>query len=295
MAVGENDYHSMINTATEDELTRLLGLFPVEALREAWPKTEGDKDNICRSIAMGRDLPSILEFISQEFLRCRQHVYVYEAPNLGQLPDNILEGEREHIKKGVEALYLARLTHTVFIENPVRKEAVTFLWPIQIRFENGHMVVRFVTLEKNLRVYLGQPYSQGQRSITETAILEELIASNDLGTTNLHAGVKTLWERNFFDAYRVQFKKPNSTTTEVMDEELGIKQHHPKLYEIVKDLELFKTVFKVRSRDGVQQGVSVMHIEPSKGKITFPRYSEKGDGYNGDSGFVVNEIIRLNE
>ena len=285
----------MIDTATKEELIRLLGLFPVEALHEAWPDIKGNKDAICSSVAEDRDLQSILRFVHEEFLRCRQHVYVYENPNSCQLPTGILEGDREALGSGGEALYLARLTHHVFLENPLREEDLTFIWPIQIRLEKGYVIVRFVTLEKNLQVYLREPYSKGTRSITETKILEDLMMSNGLVATNLHAGIKNLWDADFLDAYRVEFKGPNSTTTEKMDREVGIKQYHPELYEIVKDAELLSAVFKVLPEDEGQQRSLRIHIEPAKGKIVFSRYSQKGDGHNGDSAFVVDEIIRLNQ
>ena len=284
----------MIETATKEELIRLLGLFPVEALHEAWPDIKGNKDTICSSVAEDRDFQSILRFVGEEFLRCRQHVYVYENLHRCQLPDDILEVERQVLGSEVEALYLVRLTHHVFLQNPLREEKVTFIWPIQISLENGYMIVRFVTLEKNLQAYLREAYSQGKRSITETEILEQLMTSNGLVAANLHAGIKNLWEANFFDAYRVEFKGPNSTTTEKMDKEVGIKQHHPELYEIVKDAELLSAVFKFPVEDGGHQHSSRIHVEPSKGKITFSRYSKKGDERNGDSAFVVNEILRLN-
>ena len=36
----------MIDTATEEELHRLLGLFPLDELKLEWPDIYGDKDEV---------------------------------------------------------------------------------------------------------------------------------------------------------------------------------------------------------------------------------------------------------
>ena len=280
----------MIETATIEELERLLVLFPVRVLRDEWAHIEGTKDDLCREVTQSFDKGEIIEFVDKNFLRCKQHVYIYEAPELESLPETIAGGGIQELCDGVEALYLSRLTHRVLLWDDVIEKEISFLWPVHIRLANEHLVVRFITLEKNLQTYLGQRYSPRSRSVKEEDILDGLASTLGLAISDLHAGVKALWASDFFDAFRVRFKSPHSTTTEEMDEEMGIKQHNPQLYALIRDAELFRTHFKVMPRDGVAQCVGTVITEPSKGHLSFTSYSEAGDE---DTGFVVDEIIRL--
>ena len=279
----------MIETATTEELERLLALFPVKALRREWRHIEGAKTDLCREVAQSSGMHAILEFVDRNFLFCKQHVYVYEAPELDSLPKTIAGGGIKELYDDAEALYLTRLRHQVILLDPVEETEISFLWPVNIRLASEHLVVRFVTLEKNLQTYLQRQYSLRSRSVKEEDILDGLASNHGLEISDLHAGVKALWESNFFDAFRVRFKKPHSTTTEEMDEEMGIKQHNPQLYRMISDAELFRTHFKVLPRDGVEPCVATIIAEPSKGHLRFTSYSEAGDE---NTGFVVDEIIR---
>ena len=280
----------MIETATREELERLLALFPARVLRDEWSNIEGTKDDICREVSQSLDKDAILEFVDRNFLCCKQHVYVFDAPELESRPEAIAGGGIRELYDDTEALYLSRLTHKVVLWDPVEEGKISFLWPVYIRLANEHLVVRFVTLEKNLQTHLRRQYSPRSRSVKEEDILADLASTHGLGISDLHKGVKALWESDFFDAFRVRFKKPHSTTTENMDEEMGIKQHSPQLYQLISDAELFRTHFKVIPRDGVKQCVATVITESSKGHLCFTSYSEAGDE---DTGFVVDEIIRL--
>lgn len=66
----------------------------------------------------------------------------------------------------------------------------------------------------------------------------------------------------------------------------------PQLYAIVRDAELFETVFEVNTEGDIERCVSIVRVEPPKGRIAFDRYSKAGEE---DTHFVVNEIIRFNE
>lgn len=281
----------MIDTATTEEIERLLALFPVKVLRDEWEHIRGTKDEFCREIARSYGTDVILQFVFRNFLRCKQHVYVFEAPGMNSLPETIPGGGIREYYDESQAIYLSRLTHHVFLWDPVEEAEISFLWPVHIRLKNGYLVVRFVTLEKNLRAYLGRQYSSRSRSVKEEDILANLSSTYGLEISDLHAGVKALWESEFFDAFRAQFKKPHSTTTENMDEEMGIRAHNPQLYQLIHDAELFRVYFRIAGRDGVDPCVASVLVEPSKGHLCFTSYSEIGDE---DTGFVVDEIIRLN-
>ena len=283
----------MLDKSSKEELQRLLGLFPHDVLKLEWASTEGTKDGLCDEVAETATTKQILRFVDRNFLRCRQHVYVFSAPHLNSLP-SIHEGDQELTERGIRALYLVRLTHRVVLGDPLEEVDVSFLWPIQVELHEAHLIVRFIKLQKDVGSYLDRDriISRGRKNVDEQKILDVLASEHDLQPTDIHKGVKTLWDTDFFDAYRVKFKKPFSTTTEIMDEECGVKHYNPELYEIVRGAELFETVFEMLPRDDMGRCVSIVRIEPPKGRIAFDRHSKAG---GKDTHFVVNEIIRLNE
>jgi hypothetical protein len=108
-------------------------------------------------------------------------------------------------------------------------------------------------------------------------------------STQRSVSVKKLWGDGFMDSPKTHYKKSISTASEAMDEERGIKEFYPDLYELVKDSLLLNALFIVTPRtDGFS--VTAFSMEPSKGCINFPRYSER----RGDTDYVVNEILRHN-
>ncbi len=247
----------MIETATTEELERLLALFPAKALRGEWIHIESAKKDLCREVAQSVDMDAILDFVDRNFFLCKQHVYVYDAPELDSLPETIAGGGSKELYDQAEALYLTRLTYHVILLDPVQEAEISFLWPVYLQLAaSGHLVVRFITLEKNLQMYLRRQYSLRSRSIKEEDILAGLASNHGLEISDLQAGVKALWDANFFDAFRVRFKKPHSTTTEEMDEEMGIREFNQSLYRMTRNAELFRTHFKVLPRDGVEPCVA---------------------------------------
>ena len=283
----------MLDQSSKRERQLLLDLFPHTALKLEWPGTKGKKDDMCAEIAETATSKEILKFIDQNLLRCKQNVYVLSAPNLNSLP-RIYEGDQELTAGEIRALYLVRLTHSVVLNDPLEEVDVSFLWPIQVELQNSHLTVRFIKLQKDVGAYLDRDriVGPGRKSVDEQKILERLVSVHDLKPTDIHKGVKTLWENDFFDAYRVKFKKQFSTTTETMDDERGVKHHNPELYKIARDAELFNTIFEVLPRGDIERCVTIVRIEPPIGRIAFDRYSKAGEQ---DTHFVVNEIIRFNE
>jgi hypothetical protein len=73
-----------------------------------------------------------------------------------------------------------------------------------------------------------------------------------------------------------------------MDEELGIKENDPDLYEVLVESPVFNAMFQLSPDRG--HHVSVVSVDRSRGYIAFPRYSDTP----GDTDFVVREILRRN-
>ena len=204
-------------------------------------------------------------------------------------PDNILSGEKVVELEGVQAHFLIRLVHSVILHEPLEETTESFLWPMWVDVTPRYVVVRFVVVEKNLKTYLDRAYSLGRKNVNEKAILDQLVSHFDMNAADLHERVKELWAEDFMDAYEIKFKRPRSTATETMDEQLGIKQHHRDLYDYVQTATLFRTTFK--TFPGVVGRSMPFHVDPARGTIDFPCYSDHERG----SDFVVNEVLRQDE
>ena len=126
--------------------------------------------------------------------------------------------------EGQRALYVVRSTYSVVLRDPLEEATLDFLWPVRIEVIAGHLLVRFIVLEKNLGSYFERPYYVGDRSAEEKSVLQDVFSQiGELPAADLHAGVKALWAEGFMDSIRTQYKKPISTASETMDEERGIK------------------------------------------------------------------------
>lgn len=79
-----------------------------------------------------------------------------------------------------------------------------------------------------------------------------------------------------------------SLASEAMDEERGIREYNPELYEILLDSVLLNTVFVIQEENC---GVSAFSADCANGFLGFPRYSEA----EGNTDFVIDEILRHNQ
>jgi hypothetical protein len=285
----------ILNTASVEDLKLLLDLYPLTSLKEQWPTIKGLKDEICLTIAGKRNIKEITEFLDEYISCCKQHIYVFSyKAKLSSLPTISIPDAEKVLeiagKEQVRMLYVIRLKIMVVLREPLEEVPIEFLWPVRLDFTGEHLIVRFVVLEKNVGSYVGgrQFYTTG-RSLDEKAVLQELQRSfrGGLIATDLHKGVKKLWDTDFMDATRTQYKKSLSTASEIMDEERGIKKFNPDLYAVLKKSLLFKTLFQVSSRE---LSVTAFSVDPSNGDIGFPRYSDN----KGDTDYVVDEILRHN-
>jgi hypothetical protein len=179
------------------------------------------------------------------------------------------------------------------LKEPLEEAKLTFLWPVRLDFTPQHLIVRFVILEKDIGSYVqGRRYYVDRRSTEEKAVLkaiEEALADDlELRPLDLHTGIKALWDKGLIDSSQARFKKAFSTAFEAMDEQLRIKEHAPDLYALIMESLLFNTIFEIVGKADLS--VSTFTVDPSKGYIAFPRYSEQ----KGDTDYVVEEILRNN-
>jgi hypothetical protein len=277
-------------TASVQDLKRLLELFPIANLRQAWPDTKGTKEEICFAAAESKDYSKIAGFIDEHFSCCKQHVYVFMKPaGEEQLPPMLLDEPPVVEITGVRSVYVLRARYSVVLRSPLEETFIDFLWPIRLEIteDRNHAVLRFVVLEKAVTQYFDRPCYVPDRSIDEKAIIKdvELWAPERV---DIHKGIKDLWENGFMDSSSATLKKALSMASEKMDEELGIREHNPELYEQIQDNTLLNALFAITDEE--KCGVSVFSVQPSNGYLAFLRYSEKGG-----PDFVISEILRKNQ
>lgn len=283
----------MLAEADRLSLSRLLSLYPVNVLRAAW-SFKGKKDEIVDQIVRKTEAKDLKTFLDAYLTCCKQHVYLFshrnDAANLPRfrMPD----AEKEHdVTEGVtrRLLYLAKLDYRVIFTDELREETLTFLWPIRLDFTEKNLVVRFVTMEKDLRAYFDEPSKTVSRSITELQILGHLQAAlTDLTPLNINRGLKYLWDRDRIDGLLARFQKAESTQTEAMNGAKGLKQTYPNLYRELKTAPLSNVIFKLITED--KKGLSTFSADASRGSLSFYTYSENP----GETVSLVGEIIKNN-
>lgn len=275
-----------LGQASIQDLKRLLELFPVASLRAVWPDLKGTKEEICFAISEAKDYAKILTFVSDYFGCCKQHVYVFDAPD-GSGPPDKLRGEEPVVADATSALFIVRSTYEVVLRDPLEEASLDFLWPIRLEIvEDGKFgLLRFVVLEKSVSQYFDRQCYVPSRSVEEKDLLGELTAW--VGpAVDLHKGIKQLWADGFMDSSHAKLKKAMSMASETMDEELGIREHNPELYDQIVENTLLSAHFAIGDE---QQGVSVFSVQPSNGYLAFPRYSDKGS-----TDHVISDILRNN-
>lgn len=281
---------TILQQASIEDRKRLLELFPVKSLRKTF-QSKGAKDEICSAAAADPHPPQIkkiAEFVDNQFTCCKQHVYVFLAEENTTLPAAVMEGEK--ILEGPvhdgcsHALYTSRVTYDIVLRDPLGETTLDFLWPIKIELRPLYLIVRFVVLQKNASSYFDCPIYVAGKNLDEKSILGDIIGG--LKPADINKGIKKLWSDGVIDSTRGLFKKPHSTTEEIMDEEMGIKANNPDLYAIMQESPLYTSLFEVAD---AQNSIREFSTDPSRGLIGFSSYSEQGDADG-----IVEQIISNN-
>ena len=274
--------------ASTQDLKRLLELFPVANLRQSWPDLKGTKEELCFAIAEQHDLARIATFVHENVGCCKQHVYIFSRPSdFDHLPGQLPSGSMVRDLNGIEALYIVRSQYTVVLRDPLDETSLDFLWPIRIDVTPDNIIVRIVVLEKSLAAYFDRSCYVADRNVEEKDILVSL-ASIVQQRADLHKGIKKLWEDGFMDSPRTKYKKAISSAWEATDEERGIREHNPELFDELQNAMLLNTLFVIPDEKG--SSVGAFSVDPSNGYVAFTSYSNKGD-----TDFVIHEILKQNQ
>jgi|HubBroStandDraft_6_1064221.scaffolds.fasta_scaffold12717_8 hypothetical protein len=286
---------SVLASASSSDWENLLDLFPAKALREHWTDVKGKKEHICAQLASREKPSALVEFVHKYFSRCKLHVHVYSHNGeVKKVPSAGIGGERVKEtgdKSSGSALYMYWAEFEGVLTEPYEKKKLKFLWPVRLDFDNASVRVTAVVMEKNLASYFEGRELIGPKKLTdEDAVLTALVGGLKipLPPTDLHKGVKKLWQDDLVDCVRVRYKNPYSTDTTTMDEAHGIREKNPALYEALLKTPLINAQFRVKSK--LFSDISIFSTDPTNGYIAFPRYTND----EGDTDNVVREILRLN-
>jgi hypothetical protein len=280
---------AILDDASVEDKTRLLELFPSAAVKDTWAHIKGNKDDVCEAVASQATQDELKRFVWSNLARCKQHVYVFDRDHHRfALPDHVTSGTKVFsANANNDVLYIIRMTYNVALQEPWENAEIDFLWPVKVQRTPHHVLVRFVSLEKNVASYFDRPCILLKRTIDEDKVLEDLAVAQ-AGRSDLHKGIKSLWEDKFMDSPRIKFKKPTSVASETMDEERGIRQNSPELYEILKESTLLNALFVIEEED--KCGVSAFSVNCTEGFLAFPRYSKA----ERNTDFVIEEILARN-
>jgi hypothetical protein len=281
---------AILDTASVQNVKRLLELFPLARLRQVWPAIKASKEELCHEVAETVERRKIIAFVNRHISCCKQHVYVFTIDIGGEFVFPSLIGETaQQVATADRSLYMTRSINRVVLGNPVEEITLEFLWPIRVELVQGYVLVRFVVVEKNIGSYVERPYYISDRGADENDIVKALAQSLNLIPADLHKGVKRLWADGVVDSHRTKYKKSKSLESEAMDEALGIREHNPDLCEVLSESPLYNTLFTIRNDPEVT--VEVFSVDPRRGTLAFPRYTETV----GDTDRVIRKILANNQ
>lgn len=279
-----------LESASVDQLRRLLELFPFSLLKEEWPGVKGEKkSDACEIIAGTRDFGRIKTFLMTNFAHCRQHVLLVKknddttADPLAAFPHSDPFGTMP----GGISYHLAAVPYTVYLLNPMEQTEVEVLWPIRIEDRDGVLLIRTVVLERDPANYSGRTAIKSIREFDEKK-LPNALAELGYIPVDLNKGVKALWSTKYMDAFRVTFKKAKSTSTEVMDEDVGLRENAPEIFDELTSKPLLNTNFK--PDPSVDNGIKLFQINATAGRLGFTSYTDDP----GDSDEIIKAVLENN-
>jgi hypothetical protein len=274
---------------------RLLDLFPAEAI-QAFPEVRDKmtKAEAAAAVAKGADADDVRNFVASNFGRLHQHVYFFEPgltngvinanPPYGVAPFRTGKKSEER-----SYFYLLRLAYDLVLDNPLEKETLAFAWPLKVVVAPNHSRLHLTIMAKSLSGYMPEDRSvlKTLQRPTERDLLNEFRQSFGWQRLDLNRGIKALWDTGEFDAPSVQYKRPRSITTNVMDEDFTVRAHDPERYIELLDKPLFQTTFRFL---GDEPCIGYFVADPTNGSLVFRRYSTSNDCIDD----VVRRILAAN-
>ena len=276
-------------------LNRVLRLYPYANLKSHFGEKTKSRDKLIDDILSQTTEDDIYRYCHSNFGFTRKHVYVFDKISGGidlSTSFDVLFSKVESTSIGIEHFYMIKANHRIKVIEPYQELDFSFPWPIKITQLKDDTIIEFTILERNIAHYLpkGMELLQAHRTLDETEFLEICKTKNGLflSPTDLHKGVKYLWDKDVIDALQADWKKAKSSSTETMDESYTLKKAYPKLYEQIMKSEITKTNFCFLNDGDFSKR---FRIEPKDGKIAFPLYPKS----NHSNINVILDILKHNK
>jgi hypothetical protein len=270
----------------EVRLSRLLHLYPVEAIRDEWEITGKTKDVIIADVVEQFDEDAILTFARVSHGLTKQRVIIFDntSGSVADFADPLL-AEREPFfverkAQRIEEFYFLPVSYQALVGPPFVETSLDFIWPIRIVLDTKHAILTFTIIEKNINTYLpsGQRAYSPRKEFDEEGVCVILLQQLPAGTVqraDLNKGVKAMWDAGQIDALHTRWKAAMSTKTETMDVRRLLKRDDPEAYKQAVKAPLLKTVFQTLAAD--EGFPPLLTVDPSQGEIIVTRYSKKTD------------------
>jgi hypothetical protein len=280
----------LLENASVDQIRRLLDLFPSSLIKEQWPGVKGEKKvDACEIIAKTQDAERFRKFLVASFAYCRQHVLLLKnGPDGSDFRAAFPATDLLATAAGGISFHLAAVPYTVYLLDPMEQTTVNVLWPLRFEVRDDVVIARSVVLERDPGNFTGRQSIKSTRELDEKRIPFDL-AKLGYDPLDINKGVKALWTSKYMDAFRVSYKKRNSTSTEVMDEEVGLRDNAPEIFEQLTSKPLLNTNFK--PDPSVQNAIGIFQINASMGRLGFTSYAENP----GDSDAIIEAILENNK
>jgi len=265
----------------DEELARLLHLYPVHAVREHWPDIAGaQEDLITGVVATSRD-EEIFAFCRDTQGFTKQRIVLLDNPDGLDVLGAPLLAEwvpviTANTARKRDEFYLPTVTYRAVVGPPYEEREFEFPWPVRVFAEGRVLQIVATIIEKNLTAYVpeGARFLGQNRNIDEGTVRERLgrAAGVNFELLDLHRGVKRLWAEDKIDAVSNKFKSRAGTKTEDMDSARLMKKDDPDAYTEAMASPMLKAVFRTLSDDVFPE---LFTIAPLDGTLSVTRYSKR--------------------
>lgn len=287
----------MANTI-RDLHKRLLRLYPIKIVKEHFEQT-GNAVDVIEAITGDGSQQVVRNFAFDKYSYTKQHIYIYDLDlnfsldRMDGFPLEIVTTKNEG--NGVfKFLCFGKVTYNVILNNPLESTTLKFFQPILIVATKKSLQIHFTKLEKNVSSFFDEDRAAIRTSQTnnEAEILQEIITHFNehyaLTPTDINKGIKNLWDKDFIDCKKVQWRRNNSVAMETMDEQYLYKSENPVDYKETVKKPLVKTSFKYLKED--EYFCDDFDADPGVGQLNIPKFPKNENQINN----VITEILSRN-
>ena len=235
----------------------------------------------------------IYEKLFDNFSLLKQHIYVYEAK--GTFPNDWLEKHPNiiSISKNTTSHNIYNLIYVAnykyFNITKSIAEEIQFQLPVQIHRKGTKFILHINILERDLSSLVKDKLLKTSKDLNDDIIIDDIIKSMPLTAnlvkTDLNKGIKKIWHDNEVDACKVKYKKANSTSSEVMDEDFLLKAKYPETYNELIKAPLNQTTFRILEKTNL---VQYFVVEPTRGTFSFTIFPQNHNGINDLIDIILN-------